>query len=87
MSYQYKQKQLLLKCYLIESRNLLNSMKSSYSYGDYQKAARTGLRLAAAVKQVLAVKKDLRRMEKQLAEIRRQAKYNLYPGGNLYTGQ
>ena len=85
-SYNQRKARLLLNIHKTEARTLLDDMGSALRRGRRKEAARIGLKLAAEAQQVVDLRKQLRAMHKEQERIRREVKYNLYAGGNLYTG-
>lgn len=86
-SHNEKQTRLLLKAYLTEAQRTLDRMESALNRGDVRKGASMGLyELVPTLRNCIRVKADLRQIRQRQAETRKQAKYNIYPGGSLYTG-
>lgn len=85
-SYNERQKKLLLKAYKVDAEHTLNLMKAALNTGNTKTAAALGLYyLVPALKRGLKTKAELQEIRRKRNELRRAAKYNLYPGGSLYV--
>lgn len=88
MIYNERRARLLLKMYKDDARERINQLERDLNRRDpdLKRIARSlAYSAIPLIKKVEGYRSEIRQIEAKKAAIRKAARYNLYPGGNLYT--